>query len=328
MRSLSKEDSRTVDYKKELDRRYWNYQKNFFPSVEEYFEYFEQPNPPVFRMDKASHNVLVRPGSTSEETTRLLELLPRNERHKWFRSMNSSQALAQSVLGNLAVFNELHRLNEVTDDDSEEPLFGDAELSSDNFAMERKVMYLGEPRPTSLDGFISGNYQIAIECKFTESEVGSCSRPRLTPSKSNYNAEFCNGTFTKQRGRKDRCSLTEIGVLYWKYVPELFKWGIATDLNPCPLYRNYQLVRNVLAACVRSDGTVLAANGHAVLIYDERNPAFQNDGHGFVAFEDTRDALKDSSVLRKCSWQRIIKHLRSKMILPWLTDQLELKYGM
>lgn len=104
--------------------------------------------------------------------------------------MNSSQPLAQSVLGNLAVHNESHCLTEITDEDSEESLFGDAELSSDNFVMERKVTYLGEPRPTSLDGFISGKYQVAIECKFAESEVGSCSRPRLRPSEPNYEAEF------------------------------------------------------------------------------------------------------------------------------------------
>jgi len=281
-------------------------------------------------MLKRHHNVLVRPGSTPEENARLIELVPKNERHRQFGSMNSSQALAQSVLGNLAVHNELRCLNEITDDDSGEPLFGNAELSSDNFVMERKVTYLGErePHQTSLGGFISSEYQVAIECKFTESEIGSCSRPDLKPWKPTYETEFCNGTFTKQRGRTERCALTEIGVLYWKYIPELFKWGTATDLSPCPLHGNYQLVRNVLAACVRSDGTVSAANSHAVLIYDERNPAFQNGGRGFVAFQDTREALKDPSVLRKCSWQRIVKHLRSKMILPWLTDQLALKYGL
>jgi hypothetical protein len=165
VRSLPKEDdSRSVEYKKDLVRRYWTHQRDGFPEIEEYFERW---NPPVFHRDKEDHNVLVRPGSTREETTRLLELLPRNERHKWFRSMNSSQALAQSVLGNLAVHNELHCLTEITDKDSEEPLFGNADLSSDNFVMERKVTYLGEPRPTSLDGFISGKYQVAIECKFT-----------------------------------------------------------------------------------------------------------------------------------------------------------------
>jgi hypothetical protein len=73
---------------------------------------------------------------------------------------------------------------------------------------------------------------------------------------------------------------------------------------------------------------VSAANGHAILVYDERNPAFQKGGDGFVAFEETRGALKIPSVLRKCSWQRIMRHLRTNMILPWLTEQLELKYGL
>ena len=52
--------------------------------------------------------------------------------------------------------------------------------------MEYKIDYLGEPRRTSLDSYISGDYRIAIECKFTEAEVGSCSRPRLKPTDSNY----------------------------------------------------------------------------------------------------------------------------------------------
>jgi len=62
--------------------------------------------------------------------------------------------------------------------------------------------------------------------------------------------------------------------------------------------------------------------------YDERNPAFQKGGDGCVAFVETRQALKVPSMLRGCSWQRIIRHLRSQRILPWLTDQLELKYGL
>ena len=38
----------------------------------------------------------------------LTETLPRRNRHKWFRSMTSSQALAQSVFGNLIVSGLLH----------------------------------------------------------------------------------------------------------------------------------------------------------------------------------------------------------------------------
>jgi len=49
--------------------------------------------------------------------------------------------------------------------------------------MEYTVGYLNEPRPTSLDGFISGDYQVAIECTLLEREVGTCSRPGLYNNK-------------------------------------------------------------------------------------------------------------------------------------------------
>ncbi len=316
-------------YREDLVNRYWNYQKVYFPRVEDYFDRPFAPDgrPPVFHKQLAWNNVLIHPDDNDEERKqRLLNLIPDGHRQKWFCSMNSSQALAQSVLGNLKVYDCLSYLGELTAD-SGESLLGDASVSPENFVMEFQVDYLGEPHCTSLDGFISGTYQVAIECKFTESEVGSCSRPLLKPRDSNYETDFCDGTFTKQRGRRERCSLTGIGVLYWRYVPELFKWSGNVDLVPCPLHKNYQLVRNVLAACVRPDGTLSPESGHVVLIYDERNPAFQENGHGFIAFEETRDALKDPCLLRKCSWQRIIRRLRIDKNFSWLTEQLEIKYG-
>lgn len=321
--------SKMISYKEELVSRYWAYQRLFFPQIENYFERSFAPNgrPPVFLVHQAWHNVITKPDATSEELSQLLNLLPSWERHKWFRSMNSSQAIAQSVLGNLAIYNHLNFLTELSDDEGE-PLFGKARVSPENFAMEHKIRYLGEPRPTSLDGFVSGAYQVAIECKFTEAEVGCCSRPLLRPSASNYKTDLCNGTFTQQLSRKERCSLTEIGVLYWKYVPELFEWPNEIDLIPCPLDKNYQLVRNILAVCVRPDGKVWPKNGHVVLIYDERNPAFQAGGNGFIAFTETQQALKYAGLLKKCSWQRIVRHLKQKAILPWLIEQLELKYGL
>ena len=194
--------------------------------------------------------------------------------------------------------------------------------------MGHEIGHLGEPRPTSVDCFVSGSYQVAIECKFSESEVGTCSRPRLTPRDPTYDTEWCDGTYTRQRGRLERCALTERGVLYWRYVPILFKWPGDSALVPCPLRKNYQLVRNVLAACVRRDGTVSPECGHVVLVYDRRNPAFQAGGDGWLAFEETRRALRDPGGLRKCSWQRIMGHLRQEAVLPWLTEQLEQKYGL
>jgi len=44
-----------------------------------------------------------------------------------------------------------------------------------------------------------------------------------------------------------------------------------TDLLPCPVYKKYQLIRNILAACVRTDGNASLEHGQVVLIYDERN---------------------------------------------------------
>ena len=315
-----------VDYKADLNQRYWKYQKNQFPIWQ---KFSDRPHtnlvcPPVF--DGAGQNVIVNPNPRQGEIDELFALVPVSDRHKWFRSMNSSQALAQSVLGNLAVNHCLSSLTELLDDDNRMPLLGMVEASSGNFKMEFKIDYLGElpQHPTSLDGYLGGDYRVAIECKFTESEVGTCSKPGLKPADSNY----CNGNYIRQKARKERCTLSEKGALYWKYIPELFDWKSDMDLIPCRLNTNYQLVRNILAVGVKPDGQVSAANGHVVLIYDERNPAFQEGGKGFIAFAETRKALRVPTMLRKCSWQSIIQHMRNKGIWAWLTEQLELKYGL
>jgi hypothetical protein len=45
------------------------------------------------------------------------------------------------------------------------------------------------------------------------------------------------------------------------------------------------------------------------------------------AYSETKGALKKQTLLRKCSWQKIVSHLRAQNILPWLTENLNLKYG-
>ena len=320
--------SQMESYKAELSQRYWEYRRSKFPAGQ---AFFDQPHPrgvrpPVFCVGEAWRNVIVKPNASQQETDRLLGLVSVLDRHKLFGSMNSSQALAQSVLGNLAIHGLLSSLTELLDDNGM-TLFGKAQIL-DNFAMEFKADYLGEPRRTSLDGYIGGDYRLAIECKFTEPDVGTCSRPRLTPADSKYASEHCNRTYSKQRTRKARCTLTELGVLYWQYVTRLFCWNSDQDLSPCPLDANYQLVRNILAIGVRPSGEVSSTDGHVVLIYDERNPAFQEGGKGFRAFAATRLALREPAMLRKCSWQRVIQYMRNEGTLPWLTEQLALKYGL
>lgn len=318
-----------TDYKADLLQRYWKYREAQFANEQALFDprYIKPTSPPVFIRSEACKNVIVNPAASEQEKKKVLDLIPKGEWHKWFGSMNSSQALAQSVLGNLAVYGFLSCLSELKDDEGVE-LFGKTEISSDNFKMEHKIDYLNEPRQTSLDGYFSGDYRIAIECKFTESEAGTCSRPRLKRTAG----EYCDGTYSIQRAGRERCSLTQIGVSYWTYVPQLFKWENNIDLNPCPLNKNYQLVRNVLAVGVKPDGTMSLNDGHVILIYDERNPAFRKDeggyGDGWIAYEDTRTALREPTMLRKCSWQRIVQHMRDKNILPWLTENLAQKYGL
>ena len=316
------------NYKKDLYQGYWEYRKSRFSEQQSVFDrpYAPGSRPPVFNPGEAWQNIIINPTASRQEIDKLLALVPEGERHKWFRSMSSSQALAQSILGNLKIHNALHILSELKDDDGLD-LFDKAQISSNNFEMEHKIDYLGEPRATSLDGYVSGNYQIAIECKLSEMEFGTCSRPRLKQTDPKYDREFCNGTYSIQGTRKVKCSLTDIGVLYWQYVPSLFTWKKDGDLNPCPLNKNYQLVRNVLAAGVKA-GTVSAKNGHVVVIYDKRNPAFQFDGNGENTYLETKRALQEPTMLRKCSWQRIVQQIREKEILPWLTEELNLKYGL
>ena len=318
-----------TNYKANLCQRYWEYQKSWFTDWQRFFERScaQDGRPPVFLTPEAWRNVITNPNASQQEIDRLLTLVPETDRHKWFRSMNSSQALAQSVIGNLAIYGLLDRLAELQDDEGL-PLLGKASVPYSNFAMEFKVNYLGEPRPTSIDGYISGSYRVAIECKFTEANVGTCSRPRLTPSDTNFEREYCDGNYLRQRDRRERCTLTEIGILYWRYVPHLFKWRSDTDLTHCPLNKNYQLVRNILAIGIKSDGTISFDDGHVLLIYDERNPAFHESGNGLVSYLETRAALREPKMLRKCNWQRLVQHIRQKGLLPWLTDHLALKYGL
>lgn len=317
-----------MNYLSELNQRYWEYQKRYFG---EWDRYFERPNnhdqrPPVFIKKEAWRNILFDPNASQQETRKLCDLLPERERHRWFGSMNSSHALTQSIFGNLIVHGKIEELIGLQDDDGFN-LFGKAIVSSDRFSMEHKIDYLGEPKRTSIDVYLNGEYRIAIECKLRESEVGECSRPDLTKKDSNYEKDHCNGTYTKQRNRKERCSLSEIGVKYWHYIPQIIEWKNDCDNDPCPLNKTYQLVRNILAVCVTPDGKVSHNLGHAIMIYDERNPAFQEGGKGYNAFKYIKESLKEQSILRKCSWQRIVEHLREKKLLPWLTERLKEKYG-
>ncbi len=321
--------TRMSEYKAELNRRYWEYQQERFSEWHRFFERSraQDGRPPVFLKQEARRNVIVRPDAGQEEVKRVVSMIAVADRHQWFGSMNSSQALAQSVFGNLQVSGELDRLNELTDE-GENPLFGKARISADNFEMEFKIAYLGEPRRTSLDGHVKGSWRVAVECKFTEADFGHCSRPDLRKSDPTYERQYCDGTYSIKAGHTERCPLSEIGVEYWRRVPALFKWTNDADLPVCPLRDSYQLVRNLLSVGVAPGGKASPESGHVVVIYDERNPAFQEGGKALQTYMKTREALLQPEMLRRCSWQKITHHLRGMPSLRWLTDELMSKYGL
>jgi hypothetical protein len=100
------------------------------------------------------------------------------------------------------------------------------------------------------------------------------------------------------------------------------------DHRPCPLELTYQLVRNVLAAVVQ-DAEVLNPNiGHALVVYDARNPAFHPGGLADLQWWTTVSALRHPRVLRRVSWQKVAAHLDQYSDLGWLTKGLRDKYGI
>jgi restriction endonuclease-like protein len=312
-------------YQTKLTARLWDYRESSFRD-EELFDRSkrDQRRPPVFKPEHAHRNILLRARAPEGETAPVLSAITQTGRHRWFQSMKSSQALAQSVFANLIVDNKLGILAGMQANDGGVAFFDQPPLSSDAI-LERAVQHLGEPTSSSIDLFIRGARRVAVECKLAETEVGRCSRPTL----KSENPKYCDGTFTLQKSRLDRCALISRGVRYWEFVPQLFpRWSADQDQRPCPLDATYQLVRNVLAACVRDDDSVDLENSHALLIYDSRNPAFTNGGSGYAAYRAVRAGLGMPNLLRRCSWQDLVTTFRQDPDLSWLTTALSEKYGL
>lgn len=284
-----------------------------------------QGRPPVLDHQYAERNVLVPPDETQADQIRAA-IAPR-QRHRYFTSLRSSQALAQSVFGAIVAAERLDLLGTVSAECGRPAFFTDHRGWAPEF--EHDVDLLGEPRPTSIDVLLSGNdRRVAIECKFTEAEFGTCSRPRLRPGDANYPEQYCDGRYAVQGGRMERCALTAIGVRYWEHLPRLFAWPADQDHNPCPFGAVYQLARNALAAAITPGGEIDPARGHALVIYDALNPAFDAGGEADRQWEAAISACLVPGLLRRVSWQRLLGFIAPAPELAWLVDGLREKYGI
>lgn len=293
-------------------------------SVEMFDPDLADPNrPPVFRRE-FRHLNLVLPGDL-DLAGAIRASVPSATQHKWFGSMMSSQALAQSVFGALIAMNRLDVLGGIRDEAGHLAFEGIDDRGESK--LEKEVDWLGElqGRSTSVDVYFGSpsGYRVAVECKFTERDFGACSRPGLDEN----HEDLCDGSYSIQLGRQERCSLAERGIAYWRYIPEILGWSADEDHMPCPARFTYQLVRNVLAALVH-DHEVDFDAGHALLVYDGRNPRFQPDGVARLAVEQIHEALgPHTDRLRLVTWQDIVSALSGVGEVSYLVEELELKYG-
>lgn len=281
--------------------------------------------PPVLRREHAAMNVLVP--ADAMRASHIRAAIRPDQRHRHFASLRSSQALAQSVFGALAAVDRLDLLAGIAAECGRPAFFDDRRGWT--LAFEHEVHALGEPRPTSVDVLLAGpDRQVAVECKFTEAEFGTCSRPRLRPEDPSYAAQRCDGSYRAQAGRSERCALTAIGVRYWEHLPDLFAWPANRDHAPCPFGEVYQLARNALAAALTPDGKLDASRGHALVLYDARNPAFDAGGTADQQWEAALAACLVPGLLRRLSWQLLLVFLAGAPELAWLIDGLREKYGL
>ena len=298
------------DYKNKLRIGYWNYCDKYSISS----NMFMQPEnrderAPIFINEKRNKNIL-----KNEDTAKDMNDLTHSiSKHIYFGNMNSSQAIAINIFGNLKYLDKLHLLEKLKCDDGITPLF--IKTTPIICKFEHKPKNLSEQKqPTSVDVFFDGDYRIAVECKFTENIVGKCKQAEKKICDGNYNP----------------CILTKKKAKYWDYIPSVFDWKTEELIGKtCPFNETYQLVRNILAVTVNGD-IVEPDKAHVVMVYDERNPHFKCGGRGMKSWCTTKNALKTEckNILQKCSWQQIIEAITVDRDLNWLVKELEEKYGL
>lgn len=321
--------SKMTGYLIGLRKGFREYRDANFPSAQSnLFERRAEGGAVVFKREHRDRNLMIPPPCSISERADIVSRISRSKRHRHFGSMQSSQALAQSVFGTIDVLGRLPKLSTIRAEDGR-PAFSST-LSQTKLELEKDIDTLGEQsgRSTSVDVWFDGPYRIAVECKLAEPKFGTCSRTRLKRTHKDFETQFCEGQYARQRGRKTRCSLTEINIRYWDYAKAAFGWSPEVDHRQCPMNNTYQLVRNVLAACVMKDGTLNEGIGHALIIYDQRNPAMAQDGECERQWQEVYGALQNGGTLRRLSWQSLIAQWPRDDLLDWLRDELKAKYGL
>ena len=93
-----------------LRKNFSEYRKISFAGQDNLFENRVDGDAVVFKREFSERNLII-PQCSALERAQIIEKIPRAKRHKHFGSMQSSQALTQSVFGAIEVFNLLHLMS-------------------------------------------------------------------------------------------------------------------------------------------------------------------------------------------------------------------------
>jgi hypothetical protein len=129
----------TADFIRMLRAKFRDYRRQHFDGKDNMFR--SGGDAVVFLKEHAAANLLVPPFASKEQRDRIVDMIPTNQRHRHFGSMQSSQAIAQSVFGTIASFNCLPSLTNVIAEDGRQA-FSSA-LEKTTLYLERKVNFLG-----------------------------------------------------------------------------------------------------------------------------------------------------------------------------------------
>lgn len=105
-----------MSYRDDMLQGFWGYVEEYYPVLKASLDSEETSStrPPVFKEICAYRNLLSDPKLGFFKRRKLRSLIPDAGRHRWFRSMSSSQAFAQSFFGNLILLGEIDSLTELT----------------------------------------------------------------------------------------------------------------------------------------------------------------------------------------------------------------------
>ena len=88
------------------------------------------------------------------------------------------------------------------------------------------------------------------------------------------------------------------------------------------------MARNALAAALTPHGELDPTGGHALIVYDARNPKFQDGGKATKQWNKAVSACHVQGLLRRLSWQRLMTAFTCVRELEYLVNGVGDKYGI